>query len=87
MARQHRARDETEHPANVNQSRHEPVPASREDDRRRRPRSAARTSSGTCRSADAGLRQTTGHPRWAPCPRGIHLAGQRRCRQVPRRGG
>ncbi len=41
MARQHRARDETEHPANVNQSRHEPVPASREDDR---PQAAAQRS-------------------------------------------
>ena len=33
MARKHTARDDAEHQANQNQARHEPVPASRQDDR------------------------------------------------------
>jgi hypothetical protein len=41
MARQHGPRDDAEHQANMNQARHEPVPASREDDR---PQQAAQRS-------------------------------------------
>jgi len=41
MARQHTRSDEAAHQANVNQARHEPVPASREDER---PQAAAQRS-------------------------------------------
>lgn len=41
MARKHTARDDAEHQANQNQARHEPVPASRQDDR---PQAAAQRS-------------------------------------------
>lgn len=40
-ARDHSARDDAEHQANQNQARHEPVPASRQDDR---PQTAAQRS-------------------------------------------
>ena len=50
MARQHRVRDEAEHQANVNQARHQPVPASREDDAAGGERSAMTTSNGSWRS-------------------------------------
>ena len=41
MARKHTARDDAEHQANLNQARHEPVPASRRADR---PQAAAQRS-------------------------------------------
>ena len=41
MARKHTARDDAEHQANQNQARHEPVPASRQDER---PQTAAQRS-------------------------------------------
>jgi len=41
MARQRTPRNEADHQANVNQARHEPVPASRQDDR---PQAAAQRS-------------------------------------------
>jgi hypothetical protein len=49
MAQQHTPRDDADHQANVNQARHEPVPASRQDDR---PQAAAQRSEDAQRHAE-----------------------------------
>jgi hypothetical protein len=54
MVRQHRPRDEADHQANMNQARHEPVPASREDDR---PQAAAQRSEDIQRDVELGRRR------------------------------
>jgi hypothetical protein len=53
MTRQHRPRDEAGHQANVNQARHELMPASREDDR---PQAAAQRSEQIQRDVELARR-------------------------------